>query len=59
MSTVEQIIAYESGELDEDNTIALFQELVNSGIVWQLQGHYGRLAKYLIEEGYVTPKGSN
>jgi hypothetical protein len=50
---IEQIIAYESGELDEEQTIGLFQELVGSGLAWQLQGSYGRTAAALIEEGLV------
>jgi hypothetical protein len=59
MSIVEQIIAYETGELDEDSTVAMFQNLVDTGMAWKLQGHYGRTAQYLIEEGYITQKGSN
>jgi len=43
------IIAYEQGELDEDATIDLFQNLINSGLAWSLQGHYGRTAAALIE----------
>ncbi len=52
---VGDIIAYESGELDQEATIAIFQRLVHSGLAWQLQGHYGRTANALIEAGYVTP----
>ncbi len=53
MDTTDKIIAYEQGELDEDSTVALFQELVNNGMAWTLQGHYGRTAKALIEAGLV------
>jgi hypothetical protein len=53
MDQVDKIIAYEQGDLDEDATIELFQELVNSGLAWQLQGHYGRTAKSLIDAGLV------
>jgi hypothetical protein len=48
------IIAYEDGELDEDGIVELFQHLVDSGLAWQLQGHYGRTAQALIEAGLVT-----
>lgn len=51
MDQIEQIIAYEQGDLDEVETIELFQSLIDSGIVWQLQGHYGRTAAQLIAAG--------
>lgn len=47
------IIDYESGSLDYDGTIRLFQHLVDGGIVWRLQGSYGRTAAALIESGEV------
>lgn len=51
---VSQIIAYEQGELDDSEIIELFQHLVNTGIVWSLQGSYQRSAEALIEAGLVT-----
>ena len=50
----DRIVMYEKGELNEEQTIQLFQELLDSGIVWDLQGHYGRLAYQLMEAGLIT-----
>ena len=57
MDEIDAIIAYEQGELDEEQVIVLFQKLVDSGLAWKLQGSYGRTAKALIEAGYVTLNG--
>jgi hypothetical protein len=54
LDEVDLIMAYEQGELSDDETIDLFQRLINSGLVWQLQGHYGRTAHALIQGGYCT-----
>jgi hypothetical protein len=48
------IMAFESGELNEQQTIEFFQGLIDSGLVWQLQGSYGRTARSLIEAGLCT-----
>lgn len=57
MNQLDKIIAYEQGDLDEDECIALFQDLINSGLAYQLQGSYGRTASYLIQNGYCTARG--
>ena len=54
MVDVGRLIAFESGALSEEQIIELFQDLVDSGMVWELQGVYGRTALSLIEHGYIT-----
>ena len=55
MPDIGLIMAYEAGELDEEETIELFQGLIDSGAAWSLQGHYGRTAMALIEHGLCEP----
>ena len=57
MDLVNDIIAYESGELTNDKIIDLFARLVKSGMAWTLQGHYGRTAEALIDGGYIDVNG--
>ena len=48
---INKIIKYESDEMNQEEVVEFFQELINSGYVWRLQGHYGRTALRLIEYG--------
>lgn len=50
------IIDFETGDLDQDDVLVLFQFLVNTGMAWSLQGSYGRTALALIEQGFISGK---
>lgn len=58
LDVINAIIEHESGQLDETETIALFAELLKTGMVWQLQGCYGRLARDYIEAGILDREGN-
>lgn len=51
---VGRLIAYEQGALNDEQIIELFQDLIDDGSVWELQGTYGRTALSLIHHGYCT-----
>lgn len=54
---IDDIIAYEQGELDDMKTLELFSELIKTGQCWSLQGHYGRTARHLIDNGFIKTDG--
>lgn len=56
MSTMEAIQIIEGNEDAEETSIQeAWQYLIDKGVVWQLQGFYGKTAKQLIEAGVCTP----
>lgn len=55
MPNVSDIMRFEAGEMTEDEVIEFFQGMINTGVVWQLQGFYGRTAVQLIEAGLCDP----
>lgn len=56
MNLLDKIIRYESGETTEQGDIELFQELVDNGMEWTLQGHYGRTATAMLDAGLIKPR---
>jgi hypothetical protein len=52
---VDQLIAYEEGQIPEDQEVAFFEHLMETGTCWQLPGHYQRVAATLIEAGLIKP----
>ena len=54
---VGNIIEYESGGLSDQDTVILFQHLIDNGQAWTLQGSYGRMAEALINQGYCSIGG--
>lgn len=53
MNTAYQLMRYEQGEMSDEEVAKLFQSLVDSGLAWQLQGHYGRTAARLLAAGVI------
>ena len=52
--SLDAIVAYEAGKLDHEGICDLFQTLVDTGMAWKLQGHYGRTAQQLIDSGDIV-----
>ena len=40
-----------------DEIIVAWAYLIKTGMAWQLQGRFGRTAKHLIENNYITERG--
>jgi hypothetical protein len=53
---LDSMIAWEQGDLDDEGTVELFQNLLDTGLAWQLQGCYGRMTQRLLDAGYISRK---
>jgi hypothetical protein len=51
---VDFIMRLEDGDPDltEEEVIEAFQDGIDRGVVWGLQGSYGRMAQTLIDQGH-------
>lgn len=58
MDTLDKIMDFENGEMEDHQIIDFFQELVDTGLAWKLQGMYGRTANDLIQQGLITQGGA-
>lgn len=59
MDITDKIIQYESGEMGYEEVVSFFQELIDTGMAWQLQGSYGRTAQSMLDSGECSrPKKS-
>ena len=54
---VDYIMEYEGGDISDIDCLHLFANLIETGMAWGLQGHYGRTASALIEEGWISSEG--
>lgn len=51
------MMEFEEGDISQEDCIRLFQNLIDTGMAWTLQGFYGRTAQNMIEAGYCHRKG--
>ena len=53
---VNKIQNYQNGALSFEKTVTLFQELVDSGVLWQLDNKLCSKANDLIDRGHVLQR---
>jgi len=55
---LDQIMEYESGELNDKGIIEMYSEMVKTGVAWKLQGSYGRTAEAFIFNEVLDAEGN-
>lgn len=53
VTMLDLLLDYESGELDNDQIVELFQQIYDDKAYLWLQGHYGRTLDHLIDSGLI------
>lgn len=57
MDLLDRMLRWEQGDMDDyAEVIEFFQELIDSGMAWRLQGCYGRNAQQLIDAGHCVAR---
>ena len=56
---VGKIVAFEQGELSNEEVYSLFQFLLDSGMIHSLQGSYQRMAEELLLAGMIHMPAHN
>lgn len=51
LDIVSMLMEFDDGTQEPAQTLKMFQHLIDTGMVWKLQGMYGRLANDLIRQG--------
>jgi len=58
LTIVDKMVAYEGGDMSEEETIEFFQELLDRRLINDLQGSYQRAAAALLELGHIEQRES-
>ena len=53
---LERIEDYQNGDLSFEKTVMLFQELVDTGLLWRVNSNIFNDVSELIERGYVLQR---
>ena len=54
MNFLDRIIKYEDGQMEWEEIVSFFQDLMDTGFILNLQGHYQRTAQTLIHTGEIV-----
>jgi len=53
-----KIIEFENGEMEDEEVGHFFQELIDTELLWHLQGTYQRIARTLVDAGVCHWQGN-